>query len=59
MQTRVAAANRPATLLTVVCRGGRPDLVGSDTLARVDVPTLLIVGGHDEPVVRTAPRRRR
>ena len=47
----MAAADRPATVLAVVSRGGRPDLVGSDVLARVEAPTLLIVGGHDEPVL--------
>jgi pimeloyl-ACP methyl ester carboxylesterase len=34
----------------VVSRGGRPDLAG-DALGRVEAPTLLIVGGHDEPVI--------
>jgi pimeloyl-ACP methyl ester carboxylesterase len=34
----------------VVSRGGRPDLAG-DALARVEAPTLLIVGGDDEPVI--------
>jgi len=34
----------------VVSRGGRPDLAG-DLLRHVQVPTLLIVGGHDEPVI--------
>ena len=31
-------------------RGGRPDLAG-DALPRVKAPTLLIVGGDDEPVI--------
>src|SRR5690606_18166191 len=35
----------------VVSRGGRPDLVGA-RLARVTAPTLLIVGGDDEVVLR-------
>ncbi len=30
-------------------RGGRPDLAGP-ALRRVQVPTLLIVGGNDQPV---------
>jgi pimeloyl-ACP methyl ester carboxylesterase len=34
----------------VVGRGGRPDLAGDD-LPRVQAPTLLIVGGADEPVI--------
>jgi alpha-beta hydrolase superfamily lysophospholipase len=34
----------------VVSRGGRPDLAGP-ALARVLTPTLLIVGGDDEPVL--------
>jgi putative phosphoribosyl transferase len=33
-----------------VSRGGRPDLAGA-ALARDEAPTLLIVGGHDEPVL--------
>ena len=31
-------------------RGGRPDLAGT-ALPKVSAPTLLIVGGHDEPVI--------
>ncbi len=46
----IAAAERPSTIAAVVSRGGRPDLAG-DALARVKAPTLLIVGGHDEPVI--------
>lgn len=46
----IAAAERPATIAAVVSRGGRPDLAG-DALGRVEAPTLLIVGGHDEPVI--------
>ena len=34
----------------VVSRGGRPDLAGA-ALARVDAPTLLIVGGRDRDVL--------
>jgi pimeloyl-ACP methyl ester carboxylesterase len=34
----------------VVSRGGRPDLAG-DALARVQAPTLLIVGGADFGVI--------
>ena len=46
----IAAAERPAAVSSVVSRGGRPDLAG-DALPRVQAPTLLIVGGHDEPVI--------
>lgn len=46
----VAAAERPHDISAVVSRGGRPDLTG-DALARVQAPTLLIVGGHDKVVL--------
>jgi putative phosphoribosyl transferase len=45
----VAAAELREQIGAVVSRGGRPDLAG-DTLRRVAAPTLLIVGGDDEPV---------
>lgn len=45
----VAAAQRPDAVGAVVSRGGRPDLAGA-ALPRVRAPTLLIVGGNDEPV---------
>jgi putative phosphoribosyl transferase len=35
----------------VVSRGGRPDLA-MPYLPRVKAPTLLIVGGHDFPVIQ-------
>ena len=57
----MAAAARPTRVRAVISRGGRPDLAG-DTLPRVEAPTLLIVGGHDEPVIalnETARRRLR
>ena len=47
----IAAAERPGRVRAVVSRGGRPDLAG-DALTRVRAPTLLIVGGRDEPVIR-------
>jgi dienelactone hydrolase len=47
----VAAAERPARVLTVVSRGGRPDLAG-DALEAVRIPVLLIVGGDDHHVLR-------
>jgi len=46
----VAAAERPDVVAAVVSRGGRPDLAGP-ALARVQAPTLLIVGGNDVPVI--------
>ncbi len=46
----MAAAERPAIVRAVVSRGGRPDLAGA-ALGRVTAPTLLIVGGDDEPVI--------
>lgn len=46
----VAAAKQPERVGAVVSRGGRPDLAGP-ALPRVQCPTLLIVGGHDFPVI--------
>jgi putative phosphoribosyl transferase len=46
----VAAAARPGAVRAVVSRGGRPDLAGA-ALPEVAVPTLLIVGGADTPVI--------
>lgn len=46
----VAAAEKGDDVGAVVSRGGRPDLAG-DVLARVEAPTLLIVGGLDYPVI--------
>lgn len=57
----IAAAERPDAIAALVSRGGRPDLAG-DALPRVEAPTLLIVGGDDEPVIemnRAAMRRMR
>jgi putative phosphoribosyl transferase len=45
----LAVAERPQ-VRGVVSRGGRPDLAGP-ALSRVTVPTLLIVGSRDEPVI--------
>ena len=47
----VAAAELGNEIGAVVSRGGRPDLA-ADALPRVKSPTLLIVGGLDEPVIR-------
>jgi dienelactone hydrolase len=46
----VAAARRPERVGAIVSRGGRPDLAGKALMA-VQAPTLLIVGGDDEPVI--------
>jgi dienelactone hydrolase len=46
----VAAAARPLSVRAVVSRGGRPDLAGR-CLARVEAPTLLLVGENDAPVI--------
>jgi putative phosphoribosyl transferase len=46
----IAAVERPERIAAVVSRGGRPDLAGA-ALPRVKAPTLLIVGGDDQPVI--------
>ena len=45
-----AAARDPSFVQAVVSRGGRPDLA-EPYLPAVTAPTLLIVGGDDEPVI--------
>jgi putative phosphoribosyl transferase len=45
-----AASRDPANVKAIVSRGGRPDLA-EPYLPSVTAPTLLIVGGHDEPVI--------
>ncbi len=45
-----AAARDPSSIRAVVSRGGRPDLAEA-YLPSVTAPTLLIVGGDDEPVI--------
>ena len=45
-----AAARELSNVKAVVSRGGRPDLAES-YLPSVTAPTLLIVGGHDEPII--------
>jgi putative phosphoribosyl transferase len=57
----IAAAERPERVRAVMSRGGRPDLAGY-ALPKVQAPTLLIVGGADQPVIelnRAAMRRMR
>ncbi|HET9913774.1 MAG TPA: dienelactone hydrolase family protein, partial [Anaerolineales bacterium] len=46
----MAAVEVPDKVDAVVSRGGRPDLAGP-ALPKVQVPTLLIVGGNDEAVI--------
>ena len=47
----MAAAELPDEIAAVVSRGGRPDLAAS-ALDRVKAPTLLIVGGADDVVLK-------
>lgn len=47
----VAAAALPKIVRAVVSRGGRPDLA-ADSLNQVSAPTLLIVGGLDDVVIK-------
>jgi dienelactone hydrolase len=47
----MAAAELPNNTWAVVSRGGRPDLA-INVLSRVKAPTLLIVGGDDDEVIR-------
>lgn len=46
----LAAADEGQTIGAVVSRGGRPDLADG-ALSRVTAPTLLIIGGNDQPVI--------
>jgi putative phosphoribosyl transferase len=45
-----AAAQAPFPIGGIVSRGGRPDLA-ERYLAKVTAPTLLLVGGEDQPVI--------
>lgn len=45
-----AAAQRRGVVQAVASRGGRPDLA-APALPEVTAPTLLIVGGNDQPVI--------
>jgi dienelactone hydrolase len=54
----VAAAEMPEHVGAIVSRGGRPDLAGR-ALARVEAPTLLIVGGLDADVLELNERAAR
>lgn len=46
-----AAAEMGDEISAVVSRGGRPDLAGASALSKVQSPTQLIVGGHDDLVI--------
>jgi pimeloyl-ACP methyl ester carboxylesterase len=46
----IAASRAPEVVMSVVSRGGRPDLAGP-ALRRVETPTLLIVGARDTQVI--------
>jgi putative phosphoribosyl transferase len=46
----MASTKRPDVVQAIVSRGGRPDLAGK-ALPLVRASTLLIVGGHDYPVI--------
>jgi pimeloyl-ACP methyl ester carboxylesterase len=54
----LASVERPRRVAAVVSRGGRPDLAGP-ALRQVTAPTLLIVGGNDEPVIELNKRAQR
>lgn len=45
-----AAAEIDTPIEAIVSRGGRPDMA-SDVLPDISTPTLLIVGGNDDPVI--------
>lgn len=53
----MAATRRPDDVRAVVSRGGRPDLA-ADALRAVTAPTLLIVGGRDEPIIELNEKAR-
>lgn len=46
----VAAATHPQLVGAIVSRGGRPDLAG-EALSHIQIPTLLLVGALDTPVI--------
>ncbi|MDF0489302.1 dienelactone hydrolase family protein [Sphingomonas sp. H39-1-10] len=47
----LAASGPDPRIRAIVSRGGRPDLAGARALARVQAPTMLIVGSRDVPVI--------
>lgn len=50
--TLQAAAVSNDEISAVVSRGGRPDLAGASDLKQVNCPTLLLVGGLDDVVIK-------
>lgn len=48
----LVAAAASHVISAIVSRGGRPDLAGDEVLARIEAPTLLIVGENDEEVIK-------
>lgn len=46
-----AASGSPIQIGAIVSRGGRVDLAGSDALAKLVAPTMLIIGERDEKVI--------
>lgn len=42
----------PNCVRAIVSRGGRPDLAGEKALKAITTPTLFIVGGEDQAVIR-------
>jgi len=47
-----AEADPKWPIYCIVSRGGRPDLAEKEFLNEVTAPTLLIVGSHDDPVIK-------
>jgi putative phosphoribosyl transferase len=47
----VAATERAGVVNSIVSRGGRPDLAGTDILNLIEASTLLIVGEKDKQVI--------
>jgi putative phosphoribosyl transferase len=47
----MAAAQLKDSIVAVVSRGGRPDLVPNSQLLKIKCPVLLLVGELDEPVI--------
>ena len=46
-----AAAMLDSQISAVVSRGGRPDMAEDKNLAKIEAPTILIVGGNDDVVI--------
>lgn len=45
-------AAREARVFTVISRGGRPDLAGQESLSKINVPVMLLVGSLDTEVIK-------